>query len=122
MSKTMAEVKANPVAGDSFVNPVGAVGTVLPGKSPKGKNTASFTCVEPGCNNTHVREASDWHQCGKCLEHAKTRSKSKSTGQKKSPANEDQKATVEENVAVLAELKAKIDAMKAAPVADATAN
>lgn len=58
------------VDGQQFTAPTGAVGMVLAGLSPRGKKWAEFTCVHPGCTNTHYREISDWHQCGKCGPHA----------------------------------------------------
>jgi len=90
---TMDEVKKNPVAGSQFLSPTGAVGTVLEGLSIKGKVRAEFNCVVEGCTATHVREQSDWHQCGKCLAHTKKRYKS--TGTKKVVSNNETQALAE---------------------------
>jgi hypothetical protein len=60
--------KGNAV-GVQFTNKKGSVGTIIAEKSPRGKVQARMTCIEPGCNNTHVREISDWHQCCRCNEH-----------------------------------------------------
>lgn len=43
--------------------------------SERGKITAELACAEPGCNETHVREMSDWHQSVKCRTHAKAANK-----------------------------------------------
>lgn len=59
--------------GDQFTTPTGAVGTYTARLSQRGKIQAVFTCTWNGCQNTHEREISDWHQCGKCVAHAKIR-------------------------------------------------
>lgn len=84
---TMSEAKKLGVkaAGEEFAceksayyggGPTGAIGVVLPELSSHGKVQATLSCTEPGCTETHVREASDWHQSTKCDTHKKTKSKS----------------------------------------------
>lgn len=58
------------VAGQSFVNSKGSTGTVLAGLSSHLKFQAEMTCSTEGCNETHVREQSDWHQSHQCRTHA----------------------------------------------------
>lgn len=59
--------------------PTGAIGTVLPEFSSRGKLQATLTCSHPGCTETHIREVSDWHQSSKCATHTKVKSKSGKT-------------------------------------------
>ncbi len=75
---TVEELKASikaktDVSGVTFVNVKGSQGTVLPGKSDHGKLRAEMTCVKEGCTETHIREISDFHQCGLCRTHSKTK-------------------------------------------------
>jgi hypothetical protein len=67
-------------AGEEFTCPTGAVGRVLEALSVHGKCQAELSCTEAGCAETHVREQSDWHQCGKCKTHCKTKVSKKSDG------------------------------------------
>jgi len=73
---SMAQAKANPVAGTEFVTPGGSVGVILEGKV-SGKPQAELTCVfvKDGvtCTNRHVRLSSDWHQCSRCQDHSKAK-------------------------------------------------
>jgi hypothetical protein len=43
--------------------------TLLPDLSPHGKIQARLTCLCAGCNETHDRERSDWHQSRFCRKH-----------------------------------------------------
>lgn len=67
------------IIGSEFEAPTGARGRVLAQLSEHGKVQAEMTCTETVdgilCMQTHVREQSDWHQCGKCVDHSKGRSK-----------------------------------------------
>lgn len=69
-SKNLAEA-----VGTQFEAPTGATGTVIAELSSRGKVQAELTCTEQGCTETHVREISDWHQCGKCRTHKKSKSR-----------------------------------------------
>ena len=71
---TMTEAKAlgTKGVGEQFECPTGAIGTILPDLSAHGKAQATLTCTHPGCETTHVRESSDWHQCRFCEAHKKT--------------------------------------------------
>lgn len=51
--------------GLRFTAPTGAEGVILPERSAHGKLQAEFSCIK-GCGRTHIREQSDWHQCGTC--------------------------------------------------------
>lgn len=64
----MASTKRKP--DEAFTAPTGARGVVLSQLSPRGKQQARLSCVVVGCEETHVRESSDWHQSGRCLLHA----------------------------------------------------
>ncbi len=46
------------------------IGTILEKLSPKGKLQAEMGCLMKDCNETHVREQSDWHQSLKCRTHS----------------------------------------------------
>lgn len=74
---SMAEAKKLGTAGLKFRSPTGAVGTVLADRSPKGKLRAELTCTAGGPN--HIREVSDWHQCGVSPEMKKGKKKAKKT-------------------------------------------
>jgi hypothetical protein len=60
-----------------FVRRTGSYGTVLAQTSVKGKKLAELTCTAGGPN--HIREQSDWHQCGVSQEMKKTVKKAKKT-------------------------------------------
>ena len=70
-AKAVAKKSLTEAAGVKFTTPTGALGVVLAEPSVRGKPQAELTCTEPGCTELHVREVSDWHQCGKCRTHAK---------------------------------------------------
>lgn len=83
---TMAEAKKSGIkaAGEEFEcvksdfyggGPTGAIGTILPELSARGKLQASLTCATEGCTETHIREVSDWHQSANCAIHTKAKSK-----------------------------------------------
>ena len=57
--------------GERAGQATGCVGTILPELSARGKLQAVLTCATPGCNLTHVREVSDWHQSRFCEVHGK---------------------------------------------------
>jgi hypothetical protein len=44
--------------------------TLLPDLSAHGKIQARLTCLCAGCNETHDRERSDWHQSRFCRKHS----------------------------------------------------
>lgn len=67
---SMDEAKRRPVPGTEFATPKGARGVVLIERSAARKITARLTCTAEGCDETHVREISDWHQCARCRSHA----------------------------------------------------
>ena len=76
--KSVEDIKKDIIAGvikpgDQFLNKAGATGTYIPELSARGKLQARFNCTWHGCPMEHVREISDWHQCGKCEAHAKIR-------------------------------------------------
>lgn len=72
---SMEAAKKLGTAGLRFKAPTGAIGTVLPNKSAKGKLLAELTCTAGGPN--HIREVSDWHQCGVSPEMKKKAKKKK---------------------------------------------
>lgn len=79
-AKSQANKDLKSVAGLQFQSPTGAIGTILPELSERGKLQAEFTCTNTlkdgtACPNTHVREISDWHQSGKCRICKKSKSK-----------------------------------------------
>lgn len=74
-AKEQAKKNAADARGLVFVTDKGVTGTVLGTLSERKKPLAELTCREPGCNNTHVREISDWHQCDRCHTHKKSKSK-----------------------------------------------
>lgn len=74
---TMEEAKKFKVPGMKFKAPTGSIGTVLEETSSRGKLQASLTCTAGGPD--HIREVSDWHQCGVSPE-MKKKSKKKSGG------------------------------------------
>lgn len=61
---SMDIAKSNPTVGLEFQAPTGAKGKIIAERSPRGKLQAALICIT--CGDTHVREVSDWHQCGKC--------------------------------------------------------
>lgn len=67
------ELVASELAGTEFLCE-GGKGTVqailLPELSAHGKIQARLSCLIPGCNDTHDREMSDWHQCRFCRKHS----------------------------------------------------
>ncbi len=71
---TMDEAKKSGKAGDTFTNPRGVTGTILP-DLVNGKRAAVFNCSTPGCTNTHTRLVSDWHQVSRCKECSKKKAK-----------------------------------------------
>ena len=79
---TMIEAKKLGVeaAGEEFECPTGARGRILEMLSEHKKVQAELSCVEQGCTNTHIREQSDWHQCGRCPEHSKSKGQKRSSG------------------------------------------
>jgi hypothetical protein len=91
--------KANLPAGTRFfVQRTGSYGTVLADPSGRGKKRAEMTCTLGGPN--HIREISDWHQCGVSPEMKKAPKKAK-----KAESSVDTIAAAE---AVRAELEAKL--------------
>lgn len=75
-AKALANKSTAENAGKRFSTPAGVIGVILADLSPRGKPQAELTCSEAGCTETHVREISDWHQCGKCRTHKKSKSRS----------------------------------------------
>lgn len=74
-AKALANKSLAEAAGKQFTAQTGAIGVILPEPSVRGKPQAELTCLEEGCTETHVREISDWHQCGKCRTHKKSKSR-----------------------------------------------
>lgn len=93
----MEAAKTLGTPGLRFRAPTGATGTVLEERSPKGKLRAELTCIKGGPN--HIREVSDWHQCGVSPE-------MKKKAKKKAKVTVEQ--TVEQAEAVRVELEAKL--------------
>lgn len=46
------------------------IGVILEELSPKGKVQARLGCIAKDCNETHIREQSDWHQSVRCRVHS----------------------------------------------------
>lgn len=82
---TLVEAKKDPKAGTKFyVEQTGSHGVILEERSNRGKLQARMTCTLGGPD--HVREVSDWHQCGVSPEKKKkTASKSKKAAAKVDP-------------------------------------
>jgi len=71
---SLEEAKKNLVPGTRFfVSQTGSTGEILPELSARGKVQARMTCTEGGPD--HVREVSDWHQCGKSPEKSKKKAR-----------------------------------------------
>ena len=72
--------KSDPKAEVVFLSPTGAYGVCTGELSSHKKPTAYMTCTKEvdgkKCDQLHLRERSDWHQCGRCPAHAKKKSKS----------------------------------------------
>lgn len=75
-AKALANKSPQEAAGKRFIAQTGAIGVILAELSPRGKPQAELTCLTPGCTETHIREISDWHQCGMCRTHKKSKSRS----------------------------------------------
>ncbi len=104
--KSNAAVAAS-LAGTKFLSGKGATGEILPTVSAHGKVQARFTCIVPGCTETHDREQSDFHQVGACRTHV-----GKSTGgSPKTPSIKKASLTPEQE---LAALEARMTELKAA--------
>lgn len=75
-AKALANKSLSEAAGQRFIAQTGAIGVILAEPSVRGKPQAELSCLESGCTETHIREISDWHQCGKCRTHKKTKTRS----------------------------------------------
>jgi hypothetical protein len=103
----MAEIKSMiaagvDVVGYKFITPVGVSGIVLSEKKDN-KYQAELQCIVKDCKNTHIRVASDWHQCSKCLDH---------TTANKNVAPKDIQQRTEENKIRLEESRAHMLTIK----------
>lgn len=58
-------------AGEELMTPKGVKAVVLPERSERGKVLARLSCSMAGCEETHVRESSDWHQSHTCRTHSR---------------------------------------------------
>ena len=82
---TLEQAKKDPKPGTKFfVERTGSIGEILPDRSAHGKLQARMTCNKGG--QDHIREVSDWHQCGTSPDMKKRAKKAKSPVAAAAPA------------------------------------